>query len=92
MSSRWIPRWQTIKINVNQREEIACYDQQTRMYACAKCSPECLKGGIPDRGSYFFNEKDLVDHILAHKYALWEKKRPKQMEIEEEEENEDEED
>jgi len=74
------------KIKLNQREEEVCFDLETKMFACPRCSPICLKGGIPDSGSYFFNEKDLTEHLLAHKYSLWTKRRVQEREQEEEEE------
>ncbi|MCH1770915.1 MULTISPECIES: hypothetical protein [Metallosphaera] len=93
MSSRWAPRWELIKITVNGRQETVCYDQETKLYLCPRCGPECLKGGIPTSGSYFFNQQDLLNHLLAHRYELWNKKKHKEVEVEEEggEEDEDEE-
>lgn len=86
MSSRWVPKWEVRKVKVNQREEDVCFDPETKMFACPRCSPVCLNGGLPDSGSYFFNEKDLVEHLLAHKYSLWTKRRAQEKDAEEEEE------
>ncbi|MEM0168322.1 MAG: hypothetical protein QXR57_00710 [Metallosphaera sp.] len=90
MSSRWVPKWEIQKIEINNREESICYDTETKLYACPKCGPECLKGGIPRSSSYFFNKDDLINHFLAHKYLMWEKKKPKEIEEEEEEEEDEE--
>ncbi|MCI2414271.1 MAG: hypothetical protein MPF33_03300 [Candidatus Aramenus sp.] len=86
MGNRWTPKWKKTEIDVDGKKYEVCYDEVTRLYACPMCSPVCLNGGIPDHGSYFFHQADLVKHIKAHKYSLWTKKRPAEAEEEEEEE------
>lgn len=84
MSTRWSPKWRLIKINVKGKDIEVCYDDNLKMYACPLCNPICKQGGIPDYSSYFYHQEDLIEHIAAHKYSLWLKKRPVETEEEEE--------
>ncbi|AEE93765.1 MULTISPECIES: hypothetical protein [Acidianus] len=85
MSTRWLPKWKVVKINVKGKEVEVCYDDDLKLYACPFCNPICKKGGIPDYSTYFYHVEDLVSHIIAHKNALWLKKRPQEIREEEEE-------
>jgi hypothetical protein len=88
MSLRWTPKWVTKVISVGGKDVEVCYDEVTKLYACPFCAPHCRSGGLGDRGSYFFSEKDLIEHIKAHKLALWEHRKFEEQELEEEEEEE----
>ncbi|AWR99338.1 hypothetical protein [Metallosphaera hakonensis] len=92
MSSRWAPKWELLNVTVNGRDEVVCFDKETKLYACPRCGPECMKGGIPSSSSYFFNREDLISHLNAHRYALWSKKKSREVTEEVEEEGEEEED
>ncbi|BFH73221.1 hypothetical protein SJAV_11650 [Sulfurisphaera javensis] len=83
-TTRWIPKWNIINIEIEGKQIEVCYDEITKLYACPYCTPICKKGGIPEQGSYFFNVDDLKEHIKAHKLSLWIKS--KKVEEEEEEE------
>ncbi|ARM76008.1 hypothetical protein [Acidianus manzaensis] len=84
MSTRWLPKWKILKVNVKGKDVDVCYDDNLKIYACPKCNPICLQGGIPDYSTYFYNKEDLINHLIAHKYSLWLKKRPTEV-IEEDE-------
>ncbi|MDT7875465.1 MAG: hypothetical protein RXQ80_00215 [Sulfolobaceae archaeon] len=84
MSSRWIPRWKTIEIQIDDKKVEVCFDEVSKLYACPLCTPICKKGGIPDYGTYFFSVDDLKEHLIAHGTAYWTKK----IKVEEEEEEE----
>ncbi len=84
MSSRWLPKWKKLDIEVSSKKIDVCFDEITKLYACPLCSPSCLKGGSQDYGTYFFNLDDLKRHIISHKEAFWLKKK-RVLEEEEEE-------
>ncbi|AWR97362.1 hypothetical protein DFR86_07235 [Acidianus sulfidivorans JP7] len=92
MSSRWLPKWKVVKVNVQGKDVDVCYDDNLKIYACPRCNPICKQGGIPDYSTYFYKEEDLIRHLIAHKYSLWLKKRPTEVEEDEDKVEENDED
>ncbi|AHC51106.1 hypothetical protein SUSAZ_03340 [Sulfolobus acidocaldarius SUSAZ] len=84
-TTRWTPKWKTVKIKLNDKDIDICFDEITKLYACPICAPECKKGNTPNYGAYFFSLDDLKEHILSHNFSYWLKKRKTEEEEEEEE-------
>lgn len=83
-TTRWIPKWNLINIEIDNKKIEVCFDETTKLYACPFCTSVCKKGGIPEQGSYFFNIEDLKEHIRAHSTAYWIKSKKEEEEEEEE--------
>ncbi|HIQ23657.1 MAG TPA: hypothetical protein EYH50_01245 [Pyrodictium delaneyi] len=59
MSLQWDPKWEEVVIDVEGIRVKALQDRITKLLACPIC-------GVGDRASYFFNPRDLINHLFAH--------------------------
>lgn len=88
MSLTWEPRWEPYLVNYAGMRFWTCRDKITKMIACPICInavESCLKEDkrnvmstrkkVDIEGAFFFNERDLINHIKSHASKQWIKER-----------------
>ena len=80
MALQWEPQWEDVIIEVEGVRLKVKRDRVTGLYMCPICGEH--------KPTYFFTERDLVDHIIMHAVRDWRKERVVVEEAEEREEGE----
>ncbi len=60
--------WKETVVEYRGMKIKAYVNEKTGLYACPIC-------GLGERASYFFSERDLLQHIIAHTREEWRKEK-----------------